>query len=1052
MATGRSEHPPELADRPTDAEADMLAKLFFCVCAGILSLAAAVLTPVASAEPPVFLLKWGTLGSGDGQFNAPHSLAVDGDGNVYVVDRDNHRIQKFTSDGTYLTQWGGAGTGNGQFDHPYGVAADASGNIYVADEHNSRIQKFTSSGTYLTQWGSWGSGSGQFNHPEGVAVDGAGNVYVTEQGNSRVQKFTSDGTYLTQWGAYGSGDGQFVFPYGVVADGAGYVYVADTWNNRIQKFTSDGTFQTKWGSNGSASGQFILPYGLTADASGRIYVADYGNNRIQMFAGDGTYLTKWGTGGSGNGQFNAPHGVAVAASGNVYVADTGNNRVQAFAWPSYSIPELYAQLPGNLGNQVRVEAYFTNPADSLLVKDFAAYEIDSLLPIQDLAVVDDAGPPDATWYGARIVVIARLDTFHVQEPYSAEDSVCIMLRDVVYDHIVTPSECSGGGVVARPERRASETSVAACDPCKFALMMAGSANVKQKRYWNNLVTEYRLKTETLGFCPDNIFVLYKDGRPEAGNQIPASALRSARKVSVSMAQLTFSIRMMACRQSGKEVTFEWFVTDHGNSLGNICLYQGELLTPQESLDMLQAFIDAGATAMDVDLVQCYAGQIASKLKELDRKGRTSLHVFSEAGQNTRSFSNVCPADGGWDVYPRKRAEALEATGGADMEGAVLKGQLDYETFLREKPWRSESKLKSIHWDGLSMKEYCEWHKVVVPPGGQLLLRFSGSGTSCGNCCVWEDMPDGHARKRAVWNWNVPGSARFETGNDLRVLNVDQNSTGVFWLHNDDGAYEVIATSVHLRGLPESPSNASLYPGFSAGGDDQSALEFRPIAEPYRVVQNVDQPGVSLGDLPREMGPGRGVEDLIVTFTNSGDEYWNNMELVIDAAEVFRPGVLDVHAPSDAFHVQVPMATPGRYVVPLGRVSGDHVELQALGTNPNRAEFSFDCWGLRTRVEPVDVPADAPNRALRMALEFVNPYAPGLPIRLLTDRRGRATVVVYDIGGRVVATLLDEVLAPGEHTVTWDARGLSGRTVASGVYFYRLSLEGRSIARRVALLK
>ena len=87
-------------------------------------------------------------------------MAVDGSGNVYVVDNGNHRIQKFTSSGTYLTQWGSYGSGDGQFNYPYGVAVDASGNVYVADLYNHRIQVFTSSGTYLTQWGTQGSGPG----------------------------------------------------------------------------------------------------------------------------------------------------------------------------------------------------------------------------------------------------------------------------------------------------------------------------------------------------------------------------------------------------------------------------------------------------------------------------------------------------------------------------------------------------------------------------------------------------------------------------------------------------------------------------------------------------------------------------------------------------------------------------------------------------------------------------------------------------------------------------------------------------------------------------
>ena len=111
----------------------------------------------------VSITKWGSYGSGDGQFNAPSGVAVDSSGNVYVADTDNHRIQKFNSSGGFITKWGSSGSGDGQFNYPYGVAVDSSGNVYVADTSNDRIQKFNSTGGFITKWGSYGSGDGQFN-------------------------------------------------------------------------------------------------------------------------------------------------------------------------------------------------------------------------------------------------------------------------------------------------------------------------------------------------------------------------------------------------------------------------------------------------------------------------------------------------------------------------------------------------------------------------------------------------------------------------------------------------------------------------------------------------------------------------------------------------------------------------------------------------------------------------------------------------------------------------------------------------------------------------
>ena len=91
---------------------------------------------------------------GNQTFAYPRGVAVDGAGNVFVADTDNHRVQKFDSAGNCLVQWGIPGLEDGEFSSPFGVAVDSAGNVFVADAGNSRIQKFDSSGNYLAQWGS----------------------------------------------------------------------------------------------------------------------------------------------------------------------------------------------------------------------------------------------------------------------------------------------------------------------------------------------------------------------------------------------------------------------------------------------------------------------------------------------------------------------------------------------------------------------------------------------------------------------------------------------------------------------------------------------------------------------------------------------------------------------------------------------------------------------------------------------------------------------------------------------------------------------------------
>lgn len=122
----------------------------------------------------------------------PHGIAIDSSGSyVFVGDQGNRKIEKFTIDGKFLLSWGSLGKGDGQFNKPYGIRVDSSGNVYVADSQNSRIQKLDINGVLITKWGLKGTGNGDFLQPEGISVDRSGNtVFVSDTIANNVSEFS----------------------------------------------------------------------------------------------------------------------------------------------------------------------------------------------------------------------------------------------------------------------------------------------------------------------------------------------------------------------------------------------------------------------------------------------------------------------------------------------------------------------------------------------------------------------------------------------------------------------------------------------------------------------------------------------------------------------------------------------------------------------------------------------------------------------------------------------------------------------------------------------
>ena len=277
---------------------------------------------------PTYLSSFGSLGSGNGQFNNPAGMAVNTSGDLWIADSANNRVEKFDTKGEYQSQFGSTGTGNGQFKTPVDIAITAGGDLWVTDAINARVEKFNAKGEYLSQFGSYGGANGQFYEPSGVAIAPNGHIWVTDFRSYRVQEFTASGEFIQSVGpGYGGGPGEFFAPSGIAIDPEGHVYVADNRNNRVQELSSSGGYLAQFGTYGSGDGQFENPEKIEVTSSGHLLVDDRWTERVQEFSSSGEYITQFSLG--------SPHkAYGIAASGPaIYISDSSSDDVGKWCMP-----------------------------------------------------------------------------------------------------------------------------------------------------------------------------------------------------------------------------------------------------------------------------------------------------------------------------------------------------------------------------------------------------------------------------------------------------------------------------------------------------------------------------------------------------------------------------------------------------------------------------------------------------------------------------------------------------------------------------------------------
>lgn len=227
------------------------------------------------------------LGSqGEGRLAKPAGVAIDDEGNYYVVDASARNVVVFDSIGHFKRRIGDPT----DLARPTDVAVSPDGGlVYVVDaggvaSMNHRVVMYDKEGVKIGIIGGRGTDEGMFNIPTHATVGADGTLYVLDTGNFRVQIFGKDGKFLRAWGNLGRSYGNFARPKGIGVDTDGNVYVTDAAFLNFQVFDKKGQLLLFIGGKGNKDkpGQYALPAGIAVDETNRVYVVDQYMKKVEV--------------------------------------------------------------------------------------------------------------------------------------------------------------------------------------------------------------------------------------------------------------------------------------------------------------------------------------------------------------------------------------------------------------------------------------------------------------------------------------------------------------------------------------------------------------------------------------------------------------------------------------------------------------------------------------------------------------------------------------------------------------------------------------------------
>jgi hypothetical protein len=281
----------------------------------------------------------------NGAFEQPKDIAHDSQGNLYVLDAGNYRVQKFNSDGEFMFAWGSEGNNPGEFsDYTTALEIDQNDNVYIVDNFYDKVQKFNSDGEFVSLIANNETGDGVLNQPSDIAFGPDGSIYISDYvvwTDPVIKKYDSNGAYISNWSGASTTAGKFESSPTITVGLSGEVYTYDEYNRTIAKF-SGGTLQSQWSlptpdgdlgplSTNSGSKLYI-------DSANKIYVAENLYGLVYQFNDSGSLLNTWDLSGfstittgipfiSGPSSPVKPYAFTSTQDGGLYALDTGKTTI-----------------------------------------------------------------------------------------------------------------------------------------------------------------------------------------------------------------------------------------------------------------------------------------------------------------------------------------------------------------------------------------------------------------------------------------------------------------------------------------------------------------------------------------------------------------------------------------------------------------------------------------------------------------------------------------------------------------------------------------------------